>query len=106
MIVGSGGGTGRTVVARFVVGENLLESMTQLCRDEDIRNGIILTGFGSLSRAVASGAFPCTNARGFSEFSKSRKNITKLLQRFYGPISKVFGFPPIVFHEGRTYGES
>jgi hypothetical protein len=44
------------VVARFVVGEDLLASMTQLCRDEDIRNGIILTGFGSVSRAVASGA--------------------------------------------------
>ncbi len=56
MIVGSGGGIGRTVVARFVVGEDLLESLTQLCRDEDIRNGIILTGFGSVSRAVASGA--------------------------------------------------
>lgn len=56
MIVGSGGALGRTVVARFVVGEDLLESLTQVCKDEDIRNGIILTGFGSVSRAVASGA--------------------------------------------------
>jgi len=47
---------GRTIVARFVVGEDLLESLTQVCKDEGIRNGIILTGFGSVSRAVASGA--------------------------------------------------
>jgi predicted DNA-binding protein with PD1-like motif len=56
MIVGSGGAMGRTIVARFVVGEDLLESLTQVCKDEGIRNGIILTGFGSVSRAVASGA--------------------------------------------------
>lgn len=47
---------GRTIVARFVVGEDLLESLTQVCKAEGIRNGIILTGFGSVSRAVASGA--------------------------------------------------
>ena len=56
MIVGSGGAISQTIVARFVVGEDLLESMTQVCKDEGIRNGIILTGFGSVSRAVASGA--------------------------------------------------
>lgn len=56
MIVARGGALGRTVVARFVVGEDLLESLTNVCREEGIRNGIILTGFGSVSRAVASGA--------------------------------------------------
>ncbi len=97
MIVGSGGGTWRTVVARFVVGENLLESMTQLCRDEDIRNGIILTGFGSLSRAVASGAFPCTNARGFSEFSKSREKYNQIITKALRSDKQSFRFSAYCF---------
>jgi predicted DNA-binding protein with PD1-like motif len=56
MIVARGGTLGRTLVARFVVGEDLLKSLTNVCKEEGIRNGIILTGFGSVSRAVASGA--------------------------------------------------
>ena len=56
MIVARGGSLGKTIVARFVVGEDLLESMTNVCKEEGIRNGIILTGFGSVSRAAASGA--------------------------------------------------
>jgi predicted DNA-binding protein with PD1-like motif len=56
MIVARGGSLGKTIVARFVVGEDLLESLTSVCKEEGIRNGIILTGFGSVSRAVASGA--------------------------------------------------
>lgn len=56
MIVARGGALGKTIVARFVVGEDLLESLTNVCKEEEIRNGIILTGFGSVSRAVASGA--------------------------------------------------
>ncbi len=55
MIVGRGGALGETVIVRLVVGEDLLESLTRICREEGIRNGVILTGFGSVSRAVVSG---------------------------------------------------
>ncbi|MBI1724379.1 MAG: DNA-binding protein [Candidatus Tectomicrobia bacterium] len=55
MIVGKGGRLGEVVVARLVVGEDLLEGMTRVCKESGIRNGVILTGFGSVSRAVLSG---------------------------------------------------
>ncbi len=55
MIVGRGGSLGETVVVRLEVGEDLLEGLTRICREEGIRNGVILTGFGSVSRAVVSG---------------------------------------------------
>lgn len=55
MIVGKGGRLGEVVVARLAVGEDLLEGMTRVCKESGIRNGVILTGFGSVSRAVLSG---------------------------------------------------
>ena len=55
MMVAKGGRLGEVVVARLVVGEDLLEGMTRICKENGIRNGVILTGFGSVSRAVVSG---------------------------------------------------
>jgi len=37
------------VVVRLAYGDLLLESLQRICREEGIRNGIILTGFGSLT---------------------------------------------------------
>ena len=56
MIVGRGGQLGETVVVRLQKGELLLEGMGDLCRREGIRNGVILTGFGSLYESCWSGA--------------------------------------------------
>ncbi len=55
MIVGNGGKLGEVVVARMEVGEDLLEALTKICKENGIRNGVIITGFGSVSRAVVSG---------------------------------------------------
>ncbi|MBI3128111.1 MAG: DNA-binding protein [Candidatus Tectomicrobia bacterium] len=55
MMVAKGGRLGEVVVARLVAGEDLLEGMTRICKESGIRNGVILTGFGSVSRAVVSG---------------------------------------------------
>ena len=37
------------MVVRLAYGDLLLESLQRICREEGIRNGIILTGFGSLT---------------------------------------------------------
>lgn len=64
MIVGRRGRAGGVVVVRLERGELLLESLRALCRRERIRNGVILTGFGSLDRSrvtgVVSPAYPPT----------------------------------------------
>ena len=46
----------RVVVTRLAYGDLLLESLQAICRAEKIRNGVILTGFGSLSDVNVSGA--------------------------------------------------
>ena len=56
MIIGRGGQLGETVVVRLQKGELLLEGMADICRWEGIRNGVILTGFGSLYESCWSGA--------------------------------------------------
>jgi len=56
MVIGRGGQLGETVVVRLQKGELLLEAMGDLCRREGIRNGVILTGFGSLYESCWSGA--------------------------------------------------
>lgn len=55
MVIGNGGRLGEVVVARMEVGEDLLEGLTKICKENGIRNGVILSGFGSVSRAVVSG---------------------------------------------------
>ncbi|HEV8308235.1 MAG TPA: PPC domain-containing DNA-binding protein [Methylomirabilota bacterium] len=64
MVIGRGGRAGEVVVVRLAPGELLLESLRAICRQEKIRNGVILTGFGSLSASrvtgVVSPAFPPT----------------------------------------------
>ena len=60
--VGRGGKPGDIVVVRLAYGDLLLESLRSLCTREGIRNGIILTGFGSLTDLSVTGvvgpAFP------------------------------------------------
>jgi len=56
MVIGRGGQLGETVIVRLQKGELLLEGMADLCRREGIRNGVILTGFGSLYESCWSGA--------------------------------------------------
>lgn len=46
----------RVVVTRLAYGDLLLESLQEICRTEKIRNGVILTGFGSLTDVNVSGA--------------------------------------------------
>lgn len=61
MVVGGARG-GKIVVARLGYGDLLLESLRAICRAEKIRNGVILTGFGSLTDVSVTGvlgpAFP------------------------------------------------
>src|SRR5262245_21619570 len=60
--IGRGGRPGDVVVVRLAYGDLLLESLRDLCRRESIRNGIVLTGFGSLTdlsvTGVVGAAFP------------------------------------------------
>ncbi len=60
--IGRGGKPGEVVVVRLAYGDLLLESLREICRKEGIRNGIILTGFGSLTDLSVTGvvgpAFP------------------------------------------------
>src|SRR3989442_6401535 len=60
--IGRGGKPGEVIVVRLAYGDLLLESLREICRREGIRNGIILTGFGSLTDVCVTGvvgpAFP------------------------------------------------
>jgi predicted DNA-binding protein with PD1-like motif len=64
MIIGRGTGLGFPVVVRLERGELLLESLREIVRGEGIRNGVILSGFGSLDRSaftgLLSGEYPAT----------------------------------------------
>ncbi len=64
MVIGRGGRAGAIVVVRLSKGDLLLESLRAICRQEGIRNGVILTGFGSLYESrvtgVVSPAYPAT----------------------------------------------
>jgi predicted DNA-binding protein with PD1-like motif len=51
----SRGRAGQIVVVRLAYGDLLLESLHDICRREGIRNGVILTGFGSLTDLAVSG---------------------------------------------------
>lgn len=55
-MIARGARAGRIVVVRLAYGDRLLESIQAICRREQIRNGIILTGFGSLTDLAVSGA--------------------------------------------------
>ena len=61
-VVGRGGEPGEVVVVRLAYGDLLLESLHEICREQRIRNGVILTGFGSLTdfriTGVVGPAFP------------------------------------------------
>ncbi len=52
MIVGTGARGGEIVVARMENGEDLLECLQDLCTKQDIRNGVILSGYGTLGYAA------------------------------------------------------
>lgn len=55
-MVAGGARAGEILVARLAYGDLLLESIQEICRQRQIRNGIILTGFGSLTDIAVSGA--------------------------------------------------
>jgi predicted DNA-binding protein with PD1-like motif len=55
-MVARGARAGGIVVMRLAYGDDLLGSLQEICRREKIRNGVILTGFGSLTDVVVSGA--------------------------------------------------
>lgn len=55
-MVAGGARPGEITVVRLTYGELLLESIEEICRRQRIREGIILTGFGSLTDFAVSGA--------------------------------------------------
>jgi predicted DNA-binding protein with PD1-like motif len=61
-MIAGGARAGSIVVVRLAYGDLLLESLQEICRREKIRNGVILTGFGSLTDLAVTGvvgpAFP------------------------------------------------
>lgn len=61
-MIARGARAGSIVVLRLAYGDLLLESLQEICRREKIRNGVILTGFGSLTDLSVTGvvgpAFP------------------------------------------------
>jgi predicted DNA-binding protein with PD1-like motif len=52
MIVGKGAHGGEIIVARLENGEDVLECLQALCLEHDIRNGVILSGYGTLGYAA------------------------------------------------------
>lgn len=55
-MVAGGARPGEIVVVRLTYGELLLESIQEICQQRRIRDGVILTGFGSLTDFAVSGA--------------------------------------------------
>ena len=55
-MVAGGARAGEIVVVRLAYGDFLLESIQEICRRHRIREGLILTGFGSLTDIAVSGA--------------------------------------------------
>ena len=55
-MVAGGACAGEIVVVRLAYGDLLLESIQKICRQRRIRDGVILTGFGSLTDIAVSGA--------------------------------------------------
>ncbi|HEV8643615.1 MAG TPA: PPC domain-containing DNA-binding protein [Methylomirabilota bacterium] len=54
-MIAPGARAGHIVVVRLAYGDLLLESLQEICRREKIRNGVILTGFGSLTDVSVTG---------------------------------------------------
>jgi uncharacterized protein len=55
-MVAGGARPGEIVMVRLAYGELLLESIQEICKQRRIRDGVILTGFGSLTDIAVSGA--------------------------------------------------
>lgn len=55
-MIARGARAGTIVVVRLAYGDDLLGSLQEICRRERIRNGVIVTGFGSLTDVSVSGA--------------------------------------------------
>jgi predicted DNA-binding protein with PD1-like motif len=55
-MVAGGARAGEIVVVRLAYGDLLIESLEEICRQHRIRDGVVLTGFGSLTDIVVSGA--------------------------------------------------
>lgn len=55
-MIARGARAGHIVVVRLAYGDDLLGALQEICRREKIRNGVIVTGFGSLTDVSVSGA--------------------------------------------------
>lgn len=55
-MIARGARPGGIVVVRLAYGDDLLDTLHEICRRERIRNGVILTGFGSLTDVSVTGA--------------------------------------------------
>ncbi len=55
-MIARGARAGSIVVVRLAYGDDLLDSLHEICRREKIRNGVIVTGFGSLTDVSVTGA--------------------------------------------------
>jgi hypothetical protein len=55
-MVAGGARAGEIVVVRLAYGDLLLESIQEICKQRRMRDGVILTGFGSLTDVAVSGA--------------------------------------------------
>jgi predicted DNA-binding protein with PD1-like motif len=55
-MIARGARAGGIVVVRLAYGDDLLDTLHEICRRERIRNGVILTGFGSLTDVSVTGA--------------------------------------------------
>jgi predicted DNA-binding protein with PD1-like motif len=55
-MVAGGARAGEIVLVRLAFGDLLLESIQEICRERRLRDGVILTGFGSLTDIAVSGA--------------------------------------------------
>jgi len=54
-MIARGARAGRIVVVRLAYGDDVLDTLHAICRRERIRNGVILTGFGSLTDLSVTG---------------------------------------------------
>lgn len=54
-MIAGGARAGALVVVRLAYGDLLLESLQDICRRQRIRNGVIVTGFGSLTDVSVTG---------------------------------------------------
>ncbi len=85
MIVGTGARGGEIIVARMENGEDVLECLQELSIKHDIRNGVILSGYGTLGHAAFFGLKSTEYPP--PDFYKTRKEEGYELLNFTGVIA-------------------